>query len=279
MKLKTLALAITASFALSGCFVDDIIDDIKNDIDDGIENVENELNEFLTSDDLNRQAVVRPSAHEIYTYTESTGIVYSNTTTQKAANFSYSILENILSIAYDDGTTTIFTLTQDLDNLYTATETNADGSTTVTKAYTALPLVLADLNGKTIAFTDDGDGCKSTVKFSADTDTAEYAEMCGTTTTTSHIDLSTEASLDNVINLTTPDENGELTTNNMMLYKGSLSDAGSLAFIFKDALGNPQEVSIDEFTISQCHLPETLHEMANPDDNHCMIGSVEDMGM
>jgi len=266
MKLKTLALAITASFALSGCFVDDIIDDIKNDIDDGIENVENELNEFLTSDDLNRQAVVRPSAHEIYTYTESTGIVYSNTTTQKAANFSYSILENILSIAYDDGTTTIFTLTQDLDNLYTATETNADGSTTVTKAYTALPLVLADLNGKTIAFTDDGDGCKSTVKFSADTDTAEYAEMCGTTTTTSHIDLSTEASLDNVINLTTPDENGELTTNNMMLYKGSLSDAGSLAFIFKDALGNPQEVSIDDFTAAQCHLPLEWHaEM-----NHCM---------
>jgi len=258
MKLKTLALATTASFALSGCFIDDIIDGIKDD-------PENYFNEFLTSDDLNRQAFVAADIHEIYTYTESTGTVYFNSDGQKQAEFSFSLLDNTLNIDFTDKSI-IASIDQVENNHYVATESNADGSAEITHLYQALPLALADLNGKTIAFADDGDGCKSTVKFFEDTDTAEYAEMCGTKTTTSHIDLSIEASLDNVINLTSPDENGELTTNNMMLYKGSLSDAGSLAFIFKDALGNPQEVSIDDFTAAQCHLPLEWHaEM-----NHCM---------
>jgi len=251
MKLKTLALAITASFALSGCFVDDIIDDIKGDIEgdvgnefddikgdveDDLENATEQLTNLTdilsNTSTLNRQVLVAPDSHRIYAFTdESTGINYSNT----ATDFTYSLANSALDLL-------------GLDNNSIDIET--------TGVYKALPFVVTDLDDKIYAFEADENGCKSTVKFTGNT--GERAEMCDGVTTTGTFTVSQSSALDNVLDLTLSD--GESL--NVALYK-----EGSLAFINNDVNGNFSDVSFNDFTIAPCHLPEEWHaEM-----DHCMV--------
>ena len=205
MKLKTLALAITASFALSGCFIDDIIDDIKDGAGDGLENATEQftnLTDILSNTTtLNRQVLVAPDSHRIYAFTdESTGINYSNT----ATDFTYSLANSALDLL-------------GLDNNSIDIET--------TGVYKALPFVVTDLDDKIYAFEADENGCKSTVKFTGNT--GERAEMCDGVTTTGTFTVSQSSALDNVLDLTLSD--GESL--NVALYK-----EGSLAFINNDVI-------------------------------------------
>jgi len=246
MKLKTLALAITASFALSGCFIDDIIDDIKDGAGDDLENATEQftnLTDILSNTTtLNRQVLISPANKTIYTFSsESTGTSYSTA----AAEFTYSLSD----------------ITLDLLDL----ESNPITIDPV-DLYTTLPFVVTDLDGKIYSLGIDEDDCKSTVKFTGNT--AEHAIMCNGMTTASAITISENSSLDNILDFTMPDG----AINNMALY-----EEGSLAFINNDADGAFDEVSFDKFTIAECHLPEEWHEMEDPSASHCMNFHVDGM--
>lgn len=283
MKMKYIALAITAALSLNGCKVidkikdkidgvieeetNDLINDFNNDIQDTIDGVTDVVN-GLAIGDLNRQTLISLEERVLITFADSTGTHYES----KAGNidvsdFSYSISNNILTLVdTNNGSIENLAITNTIEDQITLLTIDTGETETM---YQPSPLSLADLEGKTLSFNNEGESdCMSTIKFS--NGSAEYAEKCDSEELfTDPVGISMHPLLDNTVVFSFT-EDGESVTEDVTLIRGSLMDAGTFVSIYRDSAGNATEFSVEGFTNIPCHLPEEWHaEM-----NHCMVMSM-----
>jgi len=285
MKLKYLALAVTAVLTLNGCKVidkikdkvegivdeetDNAINDFSDNIDNDLQNAIDDLSGALSDGSLDRKILFSPSRRMLMTFSENTGMNFKGDQDPvQTEGFAYAISENILTvIPTNEGNTETIALALQQDNQYRATYSNNSAE----DMYQAKSFPLSDLAGQILSYSYENEDCsKATLKFSDDGTTGEYDEKCisgGITTTTAPITgtVSVHPSLDDVIVMEYYID-GVFESGSWALYSGSIAEGGIFATLTKDSSDTAIDIGAEDFTNVPCHLPEEWHA----DMNGCM---------
>ena len=213
----------------------------------------------LSSVDFSKQVYIRPeldnteeSATALFFNADGNGSNYDN---EGEGTFGWSITNDKMDIGIGSGGNINFALKSKVDNKYTFTITEPSG-TFESEWFRALPLSIADLNGKILSIAASDDGCGKTLKFSPSS--AHYKEVCPGDRGNGELTmaLSTVSGVDNTIGLSwTDEEDNESRDLYLVMIEGSLNQSAKVAMVnIHDGVFN--EVNITTLTLTDAEASE-----------------------
>lgn len=199
---------------------------------------------------------------------------YSNYPAPYAEDFSWTVNSGQLLVNYENeaSTSVEVSLATVTDNIYTIVGEDSDGDSGVSDLYKALPLSIADLDGKVVSLSVSEDSSCSLITFSFEGTTALGSSVCDDDEgeiDINYYDVTTDPSIDNILVLTRAEE-----TLYIMLASGSISDnQGTLAFIDQDADGSidaviTRDVTFNDKSLASLIAGKTLYQHVTLDGNH-----------